>query len=65
MAPTGYGIATALVSAACEGVSTSTGQPAAVTVVLASIPAIGGVAAAWVASSSSRQERRRRRGGHG
>lgn len=61
LTPTAWGLATAIVSAGCEGAGTATGTTPVVTIALAAIPAIGGVAAAWVASAPSRRAKRQSR----
>lgn len=49
MPPAAWGLATAVLSAAGEGVAS--GSSPAVAIVLALIPAVAGIAAAWVATS--------------
>lgn len=57
MTPLAWGISTALASAGCESAGQAGGSSALVTIALAAIPALGGVAAAWVASARPRRRR--------
>lgn len=60
MTPLAWGITTALASASCETAGQTGGTSPLVTIALAAIPALGGVAAAWVATVGHHPNRRRR-----
>lgn len=59
MTPFAWGVATALSSAGCGAAGQETGQGDLVTILLAVIPAVAGVGAAWVASGRGGRRRRR------